>query len=68
MEPARPQVIKGQRGIRILAPMIGIRRKKDSEAEKDITRQNQPVLVGFRSAFVFERLSRDLRPRFYAPM
>jgi hypothetical protein len=62
------KVIKGQRGIRILAPMIGIRRKKDSEAEKDITRQNQPVLVGFRSAFVFERLSRDLRPRFYAPM
>jgi hypothetical protein len=41
--------------IRILAPMIGIRKKKDSEAEKDITKQNQPVLVGFRSAYVFDR-------------
>ena len=29
------KVIKGQKGIRILAPMIGIRKKKDSEAEKD---------------------------------
>ncbi len=48
------KVRKGERGIRILAPMIGIRRKKDSEAEKDITRQNQPVLVGFRNAYVFD--------------
>ncbi len=48
------KVTKGQKGIRILAPMIGIRRKKDSEAEKDITKQNQPVLVGFRSAYVFD--------------
>ena len=48
------KVIKGQKGIRILAPMIGIRRKKDSEAEKDITKQNQPVLVGFRAAYVFD--------------
>jgi hypothetical protein len=31
------KVIKGQKGIRILAPMIGVRRKKDKEAEKDIT-------------------------------
>ena len=59
------KVIKGQKGIRILAPMIGIRKKKDSEAEKDITKQNQPVLVGFRSAYIFERLSRDSRPGFY---
>ena len=62
------RINKGEKGIRILAPMIGIRRKKDSEAEKDITKQNQPVLVGFRTADVFERLSRDLRPGFYAPM
>ncbi len=48
------KVRKGERGIRILAPMIGIRRKKDSEAEKDITRQNQPVLLGFRNAYVFD--------------
>jgi hypothetical protein len=56
------RVKKGQKGIRILAPMIGVRRKKDKEAEKDITKQNQPVLVGFRSAYVFDRLSRDLCP------
>jgi len=62
------KVKKGERGIRILAPVIGIRRKKDEEAEKDIRTQNQAVLVGFRAAYVFERLSRDLRPRFYAPM
>jgi hypothetical protein len=48
------KVMKGQKGIRILAPVIGIRRKKDAEAEKDITKQNQPVLVGFRSAYVFD--------------
>jgi hypothetical protein len=48
------KVKKGSKGIRILAPVIGIRRKKDAEAEKDITKQNEPVLVGFRSAFVFD--------------
>ena len=29
------RVRKGERGIRILAPVIGIKRKKDAEAEKD---------------------------------
>ncbi len=48
------KVMKGQKGIRILAPVIGIRKKKDSEAEKYITKQNQPLLVGFRSAYVFD--------------
>jgi hypothetical protein len=47
-------VRKGEHGIRILAPVIGIKRKKDSEAEKDIRTQNQGVLVGFRSAYVFD--------------
>jgi hypothetical protein len=55
-------VKKGEKGIRILAPIIGVRRKKDEEAEKDITKQNTAVLVGFRAAYVFDRLSRDLRP------
>jgi hypothetical protein len=59
-------VKKGEQGIRILAPVIEIRRKKDEEAEKDIRTQNQAVLVGFRAAYVFERLSRDLRPGFCA--
>jgi hypothetical protein len=48
------KVKKGERGIRILAPIIGIKRKKDEEAEKDITRQNTRVLVGFRNAYVFD--------------
>src|SRR5665213_412052 len=48
------RVKKGERGIRILAPVIGIRRKKDEEANKDIRIQNQAVLVGFRSAYVFD--------------
>ncbi len=50
------KVKKGEHGIRILAPVIGIRRKKDEEAEKDIRTQNQAVLVGFRAAYVFDRL------------
>jgi hypothetical protein len=48
------KVRKGEHGIRILAPMIGVRRKKDEEAEKDIRTQNRAVLVGFRSAYVFD--------------
>jgi hypothetical protein len=48
------KVKKGERGIRILAPMIGIRRKKDEEAEKDIRTQNKAVLIGFRAAYVFD--------------
>jgi hypothetical protein len=44
----------GAKGIRILAPMVGVRRKKDKEAEKDITRQNERVLLGFRNAYVFD--------------
>ncbi len=47
-------VRKGEKGIRIMAPIIGVRRKKDEEAEKDITKQNTAVLVGFRSAYVFD--------------
>jgi antirestriction protein ArdC len=48
------KVKKGEKGIRILAPIIGIKRKPDAEAEKDITRQNTRVLVGFRNAYVFD--------------
>jgi len=44
----------GAKGIRILAPIVGVRRKKDSEAEKDITKQNERVLVGFRNTYVFD--------------
>jgi hypothetical protein len=44
----------GQKGIRILAPIVGVRRKKDTEAQKDITKQNERVLLGFRNAYVFD--------------
>src|SRR5271156_4210949 len=48
------KVKKGEHGIRILAPMIGVRRKKDEDAETGIRTQNQAVLVGFRGAYVFD--------------
>jgi hypothetical protein len=44
----------GQKGIRILAPIVGVQRKKDAEAHKDITKQNERVLLGFRNAYVFD--------------
>ena len=49
-----PLVKKGEKGIRILAPIVGVRRKKDEEAEKDITKQNTRGIVGFRNAYVFD--------------
>ena len=48
------KVIKGQKAIRILAPMIDTRKKKDTEATKDNKGDKKPVLVGFRTAFVFD--------------
>lgn len=50
------KVVKGQKGIRILAPMIGTRKKKDSEARQssDPAAVNKPVLVGFRAVYVFD--------------
>jgi hypothetical protein len=47
-------VQKGEKGIRILAPIIGIKRKREEDAEKDITKRNTRVLVGFRNAYVFD--------------
>jgi hypothetical protein len=44
----------GAKGIRILAPIVGVKRKKDTEAEKDITTQNTRTLLGFRNAYVFD--------------
>ena len=44
----------GAKGIRILAPIVGVRQKKAEEAEKDITKQNERVLLGFRNAYVFD--------------
>ena len=47
-------VKSGQKGIRILAPIVGVGRKKKEEAEKDITKQNTRVLLGFRNGYVFD--------------
>jgi hypothetical protein len=47
-------VKKGEKGIRILAPIIGVQAQAEGEAEKDITKQNTRVLVGFRNAYVFD--------------
>ncbi len=50
------KVMKGQKGIRILAPMIGTHKKKDTEGtrSKDPASINTPVLVGFRAVYVFD--------------
>jgi antirestriction protein ArdC len=47
------RVKKGERGIRILAPIISSRRKQQKETE-DQAKQNGPALVGFRTAYVFD--------------
>jgi hypothetical protein len=44
----------GAKGIRILAPIVGVRRKKEAEAQKDITKQNERMLLGFRNTYVFD--------------
>jgi hypothetical protein len=49
-------VRKGEKGIVILAPMVG--RKKSDD---DLTEDAQTRLFGFRAAHVFDRLSRDSR-------
>jgi antirestriction protein ArdC len=49
------KVMKGQKGIRILAPMISSRKKKDTAAERsEDPAANTPVLMGFRAAYVFD--------------
>lgn len=58
-------VKRGEKGIQILAPMTGYRRKEGTEQEPE--EKARPVLIGFRVVHVWERLSRDLRSRFYAP-
>ena len=47
-------VTAGQKGIRILAPIVGVRRNKDEEAQKDTTKQNERMLLGFRNAYIFD--------------
>ena len=58
-------VRRGEKGIFILAPMVGRRSTKDvatDERSEDPTTEGQRTLYGFRAVHVFDRLSRDLRP------
>jgi N-terminal domain of anti-restriction factor ArdC len=60
-------VKKGEKGIMILAPMVG-RKKIDGAAEPTAdTKENTSQLYGFRAVYVFDRLSRDLWPSLCAP-
>ena len=48
---------RGEKGIQILAPMVGHRRRKDTtEQEPDTNRETKPapVLIGFRAVYVFD--------------
>ena len=58
-------VKRGEKGIQILAPMIGHRRRNGEDVQNtdaDGSAKPRPVLIGFRAVYVFDRLSRDLRP------
>jgi hypothetical protein len=58
-------VKRGEKGIFILAPMVGRRSTKDvatDEPSEDATTEGQRTLYGFRAVYVFDRLSRDLWP------
>jgi N-terminal domain of anti-restriction factor ArdC len=50
-------VKKGEKGILILAPIV--RRKSENEEDQ---KECSTSVAGFRAAYVFDRLSRDLRP------
>jgi len=62
-------VKRGEKGILILAPMVGNRRSRQNEIATNIDTDNAPderkpesQLFGFRAVYVFDRLSRDLWP------
>jgi N-terminal domain of anti-restriction factor ArdC len=48
-------VKRGEKGIQILAPMVGYRRsRKDTSAEPEPETKPQSVLIGFRAVYVFD--------------
>ena len=55
-------VRRGEKGIFIFAPMVGNKRKKDETEQATDAKETQRTLYGFRGVYVFDRLSRDLRP------
>ena len=44
----------GEKGIRILAPIVGVRRKSNEEVNKEAATKNERILLGFRNAYVFD--------------
>ena len=63
-------VRRGEKGIFILAPMVGNKRKKDdteSAEQNSDAKETLRTLYGFRGVYVFDRLSRDLWPSLCAP-
>jgi hypothetical protein len=60
-------VRRSEKGIFILAPMVGNKRKKDETEQATDTKETQRTLYGFRGVYVFDRLSRDLRSSLCAP-
>jgi len=60
-------VRRGEKGIFILAPMVGNKRKKDETEQATEAKETQRTLYGFRGVYVFDRLSRDLWPSLCAP-
>jgi hypothetical protein len=50
-------VKRGEKGIQILAPMVGHRRRKDTTAQEPNANREMkpaPVLIGFRAVYVFD--------------
>src|SRR5260370_41472917 len=48
-------VRRGEKGIFILAPMVGNKRKKDENAKQNAdAKETQPTLYGFRGVYVFD--------------
>jgi hypothetical protein len=60
-------VNKGEKGIAILAPVIGKRSKHAQDANTEDADADKHALLGFRRVYVWDRLSRDLWPSLYAP-
>jgi hypothetical protein len=55
-------VKRGEKGILILAPMIGRKKAENAAEPTEDARQSNAQLYGFRAVYVFDRLSRDLWP------
>ncbi|SRR5258708_37781360 len=61
-------VKRGEKGILILAPMVGKKRTKTEDTEQtEDDKGTESTLFGFRAVYVFDRLSRDLWPSLCAP-